>query len=52
MLKKRQRCAIVILENNSSIWAKFTAIVSNNYPGISGKTDFTIEDKALIIINN
>jgi hypothetical protein len=29
----------------------FPVIVSNNYPTISGKISFTIEDKALIINN-
>jgi hypothetical protein len=29
----------------------FPVIVSNNYPRISGKMGFTIEDKALIINN-
>jgi hypothetical protein len=30
----------------------FPVIVSNNYPRISSKMGFNIEDKALIIINN
>jgi hypothetical protein len=30
----------------------FPVIASNNYPRISGKMSFTIEDKSLIIINN
>jgi hypothetical protein len=37
MSKKRQRCAFVNLENNFSISAKFTVIVSSNHPRISGK---------------
>jgi hypothetical protein len=42
MSKKRQRCALVNLKNNFSISAKFTPIVSNNYPKITGKMGFTI----------
>jgi hypothetical protein len=48
--KKRQRCAVVNLENHFSISAKFTDVYcnyisnSNNYPRISGKMGFTIED--------
>jgi hypothetical protein len=30
----------------------FTVIVNNNYPRISDKMGFTIEDEALIIIND
>jgi hypothetical protein len=48
MSKKRQRRAVVHLENNFSIpqsLQTFTVIVSNNYPRITGKTGFTIEDK-------
>jgi hypothetical protein len=30
----------------------FSLIVNHNYPGISGKMTFTIEDKAVIINNN
>jgi hypothetical protein len=30
----------------------FTVIVSNNYRRISAKMSFTVEDKALIVINN
>jgi hypothetical protein len=58
MSKKRRRCAVVNLGNNVFfIAAKFTDVygsyvISNNYPTrISGKMGFTIEDKALIIIN-
>jgi hypothetical protein len=47
--KKRQRFAVVNLENNFLISAKFTVILSNNYPRISGIMGFSIEDKALII---
>jgi hypothetical protein len=43
MSKKHQRCAVVDLENNFSISAQFTVIVSNNYPRINSEMDFTIE---------
>jgi hypothetical protein len=44
MSKKRQRCAVVNLENNFSISAKFTdVIVSNNRLRKSSKMGFTIE---------
>jgi hypothetical protein len=52
MSKKRQRCAVINLEKNFPISAKFTdftVIVSNSYPRISGGRGFTIEDKALNI---
>jgi hypothetical protein len=45
MSKKRQRCALVNIENNFSILAKFTDVVSNNYRRISD----TIEDKAFLL---
>jgi hypothetical protein len=51
MSKKRQRCAVVDLENNFSISAQLTVTVSNNYPRINSEMDFTIDDKALIINN-
>jgi hypothetical protein len=47
--KKRQRCTVINLENNFSISAKFTVIVSNNYPRISGKIGFTIEEKPILL---
>jgi hypothetical protein len=46
MSKKRQRCAVINLENNLPISPKFTDTVSNYYPRISGKMGFTVEDKA------
>jgi hypothetical protein len=54
MSKKRQRCAVVNLENNCSIPAKFTdvystVIVSNNYPRTGDKMDFTIEEEAFLL---
>jgi hypothetical protein len=51
MSRKRQRYAVVNLENNFSISVKFTVIINNNYPRISGKMRFILEDKQLIIIN-
>jgi hypothetical protein len=53
--KKRQRCAIVNLENNFSILEKlrtFTVIVSKNYPRISRKMRFITEERAFLTINN
>jgi hypothetical protein len=42
----------VNLENNFSIWTKFTHVYcSHNYSRISGKKGFNIEDKTLIIDN-
>jgi hypothetical protein len=49
MSKKLQQCVVVNLENNFSISAKFTVIVNNNYPRISGKMGFTIEEKAFLL---
>jgi hypothetical protein len=47
MSKKRQRCAVVSLENNfRQILQMFTVIVSNNSLRISGKMDFITEEKA------
>jgi hypothetical protein len=46
-------CAVVNLEeNNFSISAKFTNVYCNrsgNYPRISGKMSFTIEEKAILL---
>jgi hypothetical protein len=49
MSKKLQQCVVVNLENNFSISAKLTVIVNNNYPRISGKMGFTIEEKAFLL---
>jgi hypothetical protein len=41
--KKRQRCAVVNLENNFSISAKFTDVYCNckhSYPRITGKMGY------------
>jgi hypothetical protein len=51
MSKKRERYAVVNLENNFSISAKFLDVYCNckqQLPRISGKMGFTIEDQALI----
>jgi hypothetical protein len=49
MSKKRQQCAVINLQNNFSTFfilslETFTVIVSNNYPKISGKIGFVIEN--------
>jgi hypothetical protein len=50
MSKKRQRCAVVNLENNfRQSLQTFTVIVRYNYVRISGKMDFTIEEKAFLL---
>jgi hypothetical protein len=49
MSKKRQRRAVVNLQDNFSISAKFIVTVSNNYARISRKMGFTIEEKAFLL---
>jgi hypothetical protein len=52
MSKKRQSCAIVNLENNFSISAKFTVIESNNYSRISRITNKTTVYSKYLAIEN
>jgi hypothetical protein len=50
----KQRCDVNLKKKLFSISATFRDVscnLSNNYPRISGKMSFTIEDKALIINN-
>jgi hypothetical protein len=50
--KKHQQCAVVNLENNFSISAKFTDVYCNRkqqFSKISGKMRFTIEEKAFLL---